>query len=87
MFVFYEDYPHFKMAASYPCTFLGLNMFQVTRGCLGIRSKTRLSSLTHSPVPDDCGGCWALGCAWEPLSALSRAPSCVEPQVLSAPAL
>lgn len=70
------------MAASYPCTFLGLKVFQVSRGCLGICSKTWLSSLTCGPVPDCCGRCWAQGCVWEPVSALSRAPSCVQPQDL-----
>lgn len=70
------------MAAGYPCTFLGLKVFQVSRGCLGICSKTWLSSLTCGPVPDRCGRCWAQGCVWEPVSAPSRAPSCVQPQDL-----
>lgn len=80
---FYEVYPPCKMAASYPWTFLDVIffLFQVSRGCLGICSKTRLSSLTHGPAPDHCGRCWALGCVWESVSALSRA-SCVEPQDL-----
>lgn len=73
---FYEVYPHFKMAASYPWNFL--SHFFCSRSPGGA---WEFSSLTHGPVPDHCGRCWALGCVWEPVSALSRAP-CVEPQDL-----